>query len=333
MLTFENKVILVTGGTGSFGSAFIKRVLKESVPRYIIVYSRDEAKQHKLNLELNSPRVKFVVGDIRDKERLRQVMGGVDYVFHAAAMKQVPACEFNPMEAVMTNVIGTNNVIDVSIEAGVKKVIGLSTDKAVDPFSVLGMSKGIMERMISSRAREQEKTVFCMTRFGNLICSNGSAIPMFINQAKTTGVITVTCKSMLRFLMRIDDAIDLVLYAFEHGKNGELFVKKAPIGWLGDIVNAVIDITEKPCMIRTIGIRHGEKLEETLISKEEMIRTEDCGDYFKVLPDTRGINYNSYSKEVLETKGVKYCSSSEKPLSYDEVKTLLLRTKEVRELL
>lgn len=334
MNNINNKIILITGGTGSFGSTFLKLLLKEYSPKKVIVISRDEDKQHKLRLELNSSIVEFQIGDTRDRDRMFKVMKGVDIVFHAAALKQVPSGEFFPMEHIMTNVIGANNVLDACISNNVSRVVVLSTDKAVYPINTMGMTKGLMEKLAISKSKEQSNTKICVTRYGNVMCSRGSIIPIWIQAAKKGEPLTITDPNMTRFLMSLEDACRLVLYAIEHTEGGETFVLKAPSSTMITLANAIGEIFA-PSKYETslIGIRHGEKLHETLINTEEMLRVQDCGTYYKILPDSRDINYNLYFSEGDQRlyKPTAFTSENTTKLSKLEVISKLMELKEVHD--
>ena len=296
-MKFTDKTLLITGGTGSFGNAVLQRFLPTDHFREIRIFSRDEKKQHDLRKKLNSPKVKFYIGDVRDYNSILPAMKGVDYVFHAAALKQVPSCEFFPIEATKTNVLGTKNVIDAAGHYNVKKVICLSTDKAAYPINAMGISKALMEKVAVAESRNLSGTTVCLTRYGNVMASRGSVIPLFINQITEGGDITVTDPAMTRFLMSLDNAVDLVLFAFEHGKPGDLFVNKAPAGTIEDLVNALKSIFNATNPVRIIGTRHGEKLYETLCTREEMIKAQDMGDFYRVPADNRDLNYAQYFSE------------------------------------
>lgn len=315
----ENETILVTGGTGSFGQAFIKRVLLEN-PRKIIVFSRDEAKQHAMRLELNDERVQFEIGDVRDRERVFKVMRGVNYVFHAAALKQVPSCEFFPLEAVKTNVLGTNNVIDAAEENNVAKVVCLSTDKAVAPINAMGISKAMMEKIATSH---RGYTSVCVTRYGNVMASRGSVIPIWALAAETGDNLTLTNGSMTRFLLTIEDAVDLVVYALNYGGMGDILIKKAPATDMATLAWAVKEIYKSKSNITETGARHGEKQHESLIGQEEMARTIDMGDYFKIVPDTRDLNYSQFFDGSAESIGEPYTSENTERLDLNQVVDLL----------
>jgi len=292
---FKNKVLMITGGTGSFGNAVLKRFLSTDV-REIRIFSRDEKKQEEMRVALNNDKLKFYIGDVRDYDGVHQAMKGVHLVFHAAALKQVPSCEFYPIEAVRTNVLGAENVMAAATANGAERVIVLSTDKAVYPINAMGMSKALMEKAMIARARQQNEgeTVLCATRYGNVMASRGSVIPHFIGQMKNGGPITVTDPNMTRFLMSLDDSVDLVLHAYQHGKQGDIFVQKAPASTVGDLAQALKELFRKDTPVRVIGTRHGEKLYESLLSREEMARAEDLKRYFRVPADTRDLNYSKY---------------------------------------
>ena len=293
---FTNKTLLITGGTGSFGNAVLKRFLDTDIAE-IRIFSRDEKKQDDMRKRYNSAKLKFYIGDVRDVRSVEQAMRGVDYVFHAAALKQVPSCEFHPMQAVRTNVLGTENVLEAAIQAGVKRVVCLSTDKAVYPINAMGISKAMMEKVMvaASRNLEGSGTVICGTRYGNVMASRGSVIPLFVQQVIREQPITITDPAMTRFMMTLGDAVDLVLYAFEHGDNGDIFVQKAPAATIETLAHAVTGLMGKPDhMVNVIGTRHGEKLYEALLSREEMACAEDMGDYFRVPADSRDLNYGKY---------------------------------------
>ena len=297
-LMFTNKTLLITGGTGTFGNAVLRRFLETDIGE-IRIFSRDEKKQHDMRLEYNNRKLKFYIGDVRRPESLRDAMIGVDYVFHAAALKQVPSCEFYPMEALMTNAVGTENVMNAAVAAGVKSVVVLSTDKAAYPINAMGISKAMMEKLAVAKARvaaAQECTIN-VTRYGNVMASRGSVIPLFIEQIKNGKPITVTDPAMTRFMMSVDDAVDLVLYAFVNGNPGDLFVQKAPSATIETLAKALLQIFQSDSAIRVIGTRHGEKSYETLLTREEMLRAVDHGDYFRVPADARDLNYDAYFTE------------------------------------
>lgn len=320
----NDKVILCTGGTGSFGSQFVRRILRDYRPRKVIVFSRDEVKQHDMRLELNDDRVQFEIGDVRDRDRVFQVMKGVELVFHAAALKQVPSCEFFPMEALKTNVLGTNNVLDAALAGKVRRVVCLSTDKAVYPVNAMGISKAMMERVAITKSPDAGLTV-CVTRYGNVMGSRGSVIPVWNKTIKEGQPITVTNGNMTRFLMTIDDAIDLVLFALEFGGNGDTFIKKAPACTMSTLADAVRAVNNDKTPAQHSGIRHGEKMHETLISAEEMVRTEDCGDYYRILPDSRGLNYNKFFTDGQKGFSEKaYTSDNTTRLTQEQVEDMLV---------
>jgi len=295
---FNNKTLLITGGTGSFGNAVLNRFINTDIGE-IRIFSRDEKKQEDLRVRLNSPKINFYIGDVRFYDSINQALQDVDYVFHAAALKQVPSCEFYPMEAIRTNVLGAENVLNASVANGVEKVIFLSTDKAVYPINAMGMSKAMMEKLMIAKARVSPhgKTVFCGTRYGNVMASRGSVIPLFVDQIKNERPITITDPNMTRFMMSLEDAVDLVLFAFQHGKQGDRFVQKAPGATIETVAKALLKIFDTPTEIKIIGTRHGEKNHETLLTREEKAIAEDCGKYFRVPPDTRDLNYNKYFVE------------------------------------
>lgn len=302
MLLFKDKVLLITGGTGSFGNAVLRRFLDSDI-KEIRIFSRDEKKQDDMRHHLQNPKVKFYIGDVRDKRSVDGVMDGVDYVFHAAALKQVPSCGFFPIQAVRTNVLGTENVLDSAIMYGVKNVVVLSTDKAAYPINAMGISKAMMEKVAIAKGRqlgENGKTTICCTRYGNVMASRGSVIPLWVEQIKNGAPITITDPNMTRFMMTLDDAVDLVIYAFLHGKNGDLFVQKAPAATLNVLANALKKIYSSNAEIRVIGTRHGEKLYETLVTREEMSKAEDMGDYYRIPCDTRDLNYDKFFIEGSE---------------------------------
>jgi UDP-glucose 4-epimerase len=331
---FKGKVLTITGGTGSFGNAVLLRFL-ESDLREIRVFSRDEKKQEDMRIELGNDRVKFYIGDVRDIESVERVMRGTDYVFHAAALKQVPSCEFHPMEAVKTNVLGTENVIRAAIAAKVKRVILLSTDKAVYPINAMGISKAMAEKLLIGEARllSQEDTILCATRYGNVMASRGSVIPLFINQIQQGKDLTITDPNMTRFLMSLEESVDLVLYAFTNARQGDIFVQKSPASTIGDLAQALKDIFKSGAQIRTIGTRHGEKLYESLISREEMARVEDLGTYYRIPADNRDLNYGKYFVEGEEKISVleDYTSHNAERLDLVGTKELLLKLNYVRE--
>ncbi len=329
---FTNKTLLITGGTGSFGNAVFKRFLDTDIAE-IRIFSRDEKKQDDMRKRYNSDKLKFYIGDVRDARSVEQAMRGVDYVFHAAALKQVPSCEFHPMQAVRTNVLGTENVLEAAIQAGVKRVVCLSTDKAVYPINAMGISKAMMEKVMvaASRNLEGTGTVICGTRYGNVMASRGSVIPLFVQQAFAGNPLTLTNPAMTRFMMTLADAVDLVLYAFEHGNNGDIFVQKAPAATVQVLAHAVLTLMGKADHpVNTIGTRHGEKLYEALLSREELACAEDMGDYYRVPPDGRDLNYAKFTEQgaqrLTETSEEEdYNSHNTKRLDVDGMKQLLLK--------
>ncbi|MEO8418818.1 MAG: nucleoside-diphosphate sugar epimerase/dehydratase [Methylophilaceae bacterium] len=331
---FKNKTLMITGGTGSFGNAVLKRFLSTDV-REIRIFSRDEKKQEEMRIALNNSKLKFYIGDVRDYDSTYQAMKGVDYVFHAAALKQVPSCEFYPMEAVRTNVLGTENVMNAAAASGVKRVVVLSTDKAVYPINAMGISKAMAEKLMVAKARMQREgdTVFCATRYGNVMASRGSVIPLFISQLKEGKPLTITDPNMTRFLMSLEDSVDLVLYAYEHGQQGDIFVQKAPASTVADLAQALKEVFAKENEIRIIGTRHGEKLYESLISREEIAHAQDMGDYYRIPADNRDLNYAKYFSEGEEKISHldDYTSHNTNRLNVDQVKALLLKLDYIRE--
>lgn len=326
---FDDKTLLITGGTGSFGNAVLRRFLDSGL-REIRILSRDEKKQDDMRKKYASPKLKFYIGDVRDPRAVAAAMRGVDYCFHAAALKQVPSCEFHPMEAVRTNVLGTENVLDAAITAGVERVICLSTDKAVYPINAMGISKAMMEKVMvaASRNLEGTGTVICGTRYGNVMASRGSVIPLFVEQVRAGKPITLTDPAMTRFMMTLDDAVELVLYAFEHGRNGDIFVQKAPAATVQTLAQAVLEVMGAPGHeVREIGTRHGEKLFEALLSREERAAAEDLGDYFRVPPDGRDLNYTKFVEqgETRIAEAEDYTSHNTTRLDRHGMKELLLK--------
>ena len=329
---FDNKVLLITGGTGSFGNAVLKGFLNSEL-KEIRIFSRDEKKQDDMRKRYNSAKLKFYIGDVRDAHSVAAALRGVDYVFHAAALKQVPSCEFHPMEAVRTNVLGTENVLTQAVAAGVKRVVCLSTDKAVYPINAMGISKAMMEKVMvaASRNLEGTGTVICGTRYGNVMASRGSVIPLFVEQVRAGQAITVTDPSMTRFMMTLADAVDLVLYAFKHGNNGDIFVQKAPAATVAILTEAILELLGKPDHeVREIGTRHGEKLYEALLSREEMACAEDLGEYYRVPPDGRDLNYAKFVEQgeqriTMSAHGEDYNSHNTKRLDLAGMKQLLLK--------
>lgn len=331
---FDDSVLLITGGTGSFGQTVLNRFLNTGV-KEIRVFSRDEKKQEDLRIALNNEKLRFYIGDVRDPDSLRGAMKGVDYVFHAAALKQVPSCEFYPMEAVKTNVIGTENVLKVSTLCGVRRVVVLSTDKAVYPINAMGISKAMAEKVMVAAARMQQygETVFCATRYGNVMASRGSAIPLFVSQIKAGKPLTVTDPNMTRFLMSLEDSVDLVLYAYEHAEQGDIFVQKAPATTVSDLAQALQEIFDRHSGTRVIGTRHGEKLYESLISREEMAHAVDMGGYYRIPADNRDLNYAKYFSEGEEqiSQLDDYTSHNTSRLDVAQVKELLFKLDYIKE--
>jgi UDP-N-acetylglucosamine 4,6-dehydratase/5-epimerase len=323
----DNKTLLITGGTGSFGHTVLSRFLDTDIRR-IVIFSRDEKKQEDMRVALRNPKVQFHIGDVRDYASIAQAMQGVDYVFHAAALKQVPSCEFFPMEATRTNVIGTENVINAAIANGVGRVVLLSTDKAVYPINAMGISKALAEKVLVAKARTQPPggTVLCATRYGNVMASRGSVIPLFIEKIKARQPLTITDPSMTRFLMSLEDSVDLVLHAFEHGQQGDIFVQKAPASTIEDLATALNQMFKGNGELKIIGTRHGEKLYESLVSREEMAKAEDMGRYFRIPADNRDLNYDKYilEGEPSANEVDDYTSHNTQRLSVDEIKQLLL---------
>ena len=333
-MTLHGKIVLITGGTGSFGNAVLRRLLSLDV-REIRIFSRDEKKQDDMRKAVNEPRVKFYIGDVREYSSLFDAMRGVDYVFHAAALKQVPSCEFYPMEAVRTNILGAENVMNAAIANKVRKVVVLSTDKAVYPINAMGMSKAMMEKLAVAKSRVQGPgdTVLCATRYGNVMASRGSVIPLFIQQIKEGKALTITDASMTRFLMSLEDSVDLVLHAFEHGKQGDIFVQKAPASTIEALAQALVEMFARPTPIKVIGTRHGEKLYESLVSREEMAKAEDAGRYYRIPADNRDLNYDQFFVEgetIIATLD-DYTSHNTERLDVEQVKTLLMTLDFVKE--
>lgn len=330
---FNGKTLLITGGTGSFGGAVLKRFLETNI-KEIRIFSRDEKKQDDMRHFYNNPKIKYYIGDVRNIQSVRDAMHGVDYIFHAAALKQVPSCEFFPMEAVRTNVIGTDNVLTCAIEAGVSKVICLSTDKAAYPINAMGTSKAMMEKVFVAKSRtvEQDKTMICGTRYGNVMCSRGSVIPLFIDQIKKGLPLTVTEPKMTRFIMSLEEAVELVIFAFSNANSGDIMVQKAPACTIEVLAQAVKELFNADNEIKVIGIRHGEKMYETLLTNEECARAEDLGDYFRVPADQRDLNYDKYFKEgsVERSKLSEFNSNNTKLLNVEEVKDKLLELEYIR---
>ncbi len=324
-MEIQNKVLLITGGTGSFGNAVLQRFLSTEHFNEIRIFSRDEKKQDEMRNQLKNPKLKFFIGDVRDYDSVEPATRGVDYIFHAAALKQVPSCEFFPMQAVKTNVEGTQNVIRAAGFNGVKKVICLSTDKAAYPINAMGISKAMMEKVAIAESRNLQNTIVCLTRYGNVMASRGSVIPLFIKQIKSGLPLTITDPNMTRFLMSLNDAVDLVLFAFENGKQGDLFVNKAPAATIGDLAQAIKDLAKVENEINIIGTRHGEKLYETLCTREEMVKAEDMGDFYRVPADNRDLNYSMYfsegEKNIAEIED--YHSHNTERLNVEGVKSLI----------
>ena len=331
---FKDKVLLITGGTGSFGNAVLHRFLHSDISE-IRIFSRDEKKQEDMRVSLKSDKVKFYIGDVRQYDSVHDALDGVDYVFHAAALKQVPSCEFYPMEAVRTNVIGAENVIRAAIAQQVSRCVLLSTDKAVYPINAMGLSKAMMEKVMvaSSRLCGPGKTVLSGTRYGNVMASRGSVIPLFLQQLREGRPLTITDPSMTRFLMSLQESVDLVLYAFEHARPGDIFVQKAPASTVGDLAQALIELTGRGGEIKTIGTRHGEKVYESLVSREEMLRSEDLGSYFRIPADSRDLNYDKYFVEgdTAISRFEDYTSHNTRRLDVTEVKDVLMKLDIVRE--
>jgi UDP-N-acetylglucosamine 4,6-dehydratase len=328
----QNKILLITGGTGSFGNAVLHRFLITDHFKEIRIFSRDEKKQDDMRSQLKNPKLKFFIGDVRDYESVEPATRGVDYIFHAAALKQVPSCEFFPMQAVKTNVEGTQNVIRAAGFNGVKKVICLSTDKAAYPINAMGISKAMMEKVAIAESRNLQNTIVCLTRYGNVMASRGSVIPLFINQIKNGLPLTITDPNMSRFLMSLNDAVDLVLFAFENGNQGDLFVNKAPAATIGDLAKALKELAKVDNNINIIGTRHGEKLYETLCTREEMVKAEDMGNFYRVPADNRDLNYSIYFSEGEKNlaKIEDYHSHNTERLNVDDVKKLISKLAIVR---
>lgn len=336
MFKYYNKTLLITGGTGSFGNAVLNRFLKDDKFSEIRIFSRDEKKQDDMRHALQNPKVKFYIGDVRDKRSVDGAMQGVDYVFHAAALKQVPSCEFFPIQAVRTNVFGTENVLDSAIQHGVKNVVVLSTDKAAYPINAMGISKAMMEKVAIAKGRalgKEAATTICCTRYGNVMASRGSVIPLFIDQMKAGKNLTLTDPNMTRFMMTLDDAVDLVVYAWENGQNGDLFVQKAPAATIETLANALISLYKTDTKLGVIGTRHGEKLYETLVTREEMAKSIDMGNYFRIPCDTRDLNYDKFFVEGEEdiAKVEDYHSHNTERLDVEGMKELLLKLDMIRE--
>ncbi len=329
---FKDKILLISGGTGSFGNTVLRKFLTTDI-KEIRIFSRDELKQDNMRKSYNNAKIKFYLGDVRDKSSIDDAMVGVDYVFHAAALKQVPSCEFYPIQAVRTNIIGTENLLNSAINAGVEKVIALSTDKAVYPINAMGISKAMMERVIVAKGRNTKNTTIVCTRYGNVMASRGSVIPLFINQVKNNKPITITDPDMTRFMMSLDQAVNLVLFAFENGTSGDIFVQKSPAATVELLAQTIKNIFNKPHhKIKTIGTRHGEKLYETLLTKEEMVKAIDMGEYYRIPDDTRDLNYNQFLEdgEKVITEAAEYHSHNTHRLNEKELTKLLLGLREVQ---
>ncbi len=331
---FKDKVLMITGGTGSFGNAVLKRFLDSDL-KEIRIFSRDEKKQDDMRKKYSNPKLKFYIGDVRDFRSVLTATRGVDFIFHAAALKQVPSCEFHPMQAVKTNVLGTENVLEAAIQNSVKRVVCLSTDKAVYPINAMGISKAMMEKVMVAKSRnlDESKTVICGTRYGNVMASRGSVIPLFVEQVRANQALTITDPNMTRFMMTLADAVDLVLYAFEHGNNGDIFVQKAPAATVETLAQALVEMMGKPeHAINIIGTRHGEKLYEALLSREEMVCAEDMGDYYRVPPDLRDLNYSKFVEQGEEkiSQAEDYNSHNTQRLDVEGMKSLLLKLEFMR---
>ncbi|MCF4994981.1 NAD-dependent epimerase/dehydratase family protein [Pseudomonas syringae] len=333
---FDDKVLMITGGTGSFGNTVLKRFLNTNV-REIRIFSRDEKKQEDMRIALANDKVKFYIGDVRDYQSLAQAMIGVDYVFHAAALKQVPSCEFYPMEAVKTNVNGTDNVLSAAIASGVQRVVVLSTDKAVYPINAMGISKAMAEKLMVAKSRmiPEGGTIVCATRYGNVMASRGSVIPLFVGQIKSGEPLTVTDPEMTRFLMSLEDSVDLVLHAFEHGQQGDIFIQKAPASTVGELAEALKELLGSESPVKVIGTRHGEKLYESLVSREEMAKSEDMGRYYRIPADNRDLNYKKYFVEGEQriSELDDYTSHNTERLSVEAIKEVLLKLDYIQEVL
>jgi len=324
---FRSRTLLISGGTGSFGNAVLRRFLDSDL-REIRILSRDEKKQDDMRKHYSNPKIKFYIGDVRDYQSVLNAVRGVDYIYHAAALKQVPSCEFHPLEAVKTNVLGTENVLEAALSSGVKRVVCLSTDKAVYPINAMGISKAMMEKVIVAKSRGSDSTVICATRYGNVMASRGSVIPLFVDQIRAGEPLSITDPAMTRFMMTLDDAVDLVVYAFKRGKPGEIFVQKAPAATIETLVTALTELMGAPShKIRIIGTRHGEKLYETLLSREEMVAAQDLGGYYCVPPDLRDLNYGKFVEhgEIKISQAVDYNSHNTTRLDVDGMKSLLMK--------
>ncbi|MGM8060713.1 polysaccharide biosynthesis protein [Vogesella indigofera] len=329
---FNDKTLLITGGTGSFGNAVLRRFLASDL-REIRILSRDEKKQDDMRKKYDSPKLKFYIGDVRDYQSVLNAVRGVDFIYHAAALKQVPSCEFHPMEAVKTNVLGTENVLEAAINCGVKRVVCLSTDKAVYPINAMGISKAMMEKVIIAKSRSSNGTVICTTRYGNVMASRGSVIPLFTKQIRSGQPITITDPNMTRFMMTLDDAVDLVLFAFEHGNPGEIFVQKAPAATIKTLAKALTGLLGVPAHpINIIGTRHGEKLFEVLLSREEMVAAQDLGGYYRIPPDLRDLNYGKFVEqgEIKISEATEYNSHNTARLDVQGMQALLMKLRFMR---
>jgi len=331
---FKDKVLLITGGTGSFGNAVLKRFLNTDV-KEIRIFSRDEKKQDDMRKHYQHPKIKFFIGDVRDIQSIHNAMYDVDFVFHAAALKQVPSCEFFPLEAVKTNILGTDNVLTAAIQASVKKIICLSTDKAAYPVNAMGISKAMMEKTFIAKSRmvHSDKTLICGTRYGNVMASRGSVIPLFIEQIKAGKPLTITDPKMTRFMMSLDEAVELVLYAFSHADNGDIMVQKSPAAYIGDLAQALLEIFQAQNLIQTIGTRHGEKIYEVLLTKEEAAKAIDMGNFYRIPADNRDLNYGKYLDEGSPkiTLTDEYNSTNTKILSIAEIKEKLVKLPLIQE--
>lgn len=331
---FVNKILMITGGTGSFGNTVMKRLLESDI-KEIRIFSRDEKKQEDMRIAFNNPKLKFYIGDVRNYDSIYYAMKNVNYVFHAAALKQVPSCEFYPMEAVRTNVLGAENMMNAAIANGVERVVVLSTDKAVYPINAMGLSKAMMEKLLIAKARMSSKgdTILCCTRYGNVIASRGSVIPLFVNQIKEGKPLTITDPNMTRFLMSLEDSVNLVLYAFEHGQQGDIFVQKSPASTIEVLAHAIKELFNANNEIRLIGIRHGEKIYESLISCEEMVKAEDLGNYYRIPADNRDLNYSKFFVEgdINVATLSDYTSANTERLNIEQVKKLLLTLDFIKE--
>ena len=328
------QTLLITGGTGSFGESFLKKAIREFKYNEIRIFSRDEKKQEDLRKKINNSKVKFYIGDVRDYRSVNEAVKGVDYIFHAAALKQVPSCEFFPIEAIKTNVLGTQNVLDAAKNEAVKKVVVLSTDKAAYPVNVMGMTKALMEKVMVAKARnlDSSKTIFCGTRYGNVMGSRGSVIPLFVNQIKEGKDLTITSPNMTRFIMTLSHAVDLVKYAFINGNQGDLFIQKSPAVTIKTLAEALIDLYNSKSKIRQIGVRHGEKMFETLVTNEEMLATDDLGDYYRISADNRDLNYDNYYEkgEARRERKTDVNSNNSNLLDLEGTKKILLDLPEIK---